>query len=100
MITDKNILASKHTKTEWVPIQYPGWWAIGDAKSFHANNILWEDNVGKETAIANIHMACAAPEAIEFIADLLEDHEKGLLIDFDDWIERAEAILKKAYNFN
>lgn len=47
---------------------------------------------------ADAHMISAAPEAIEFLSDLLEGLDKGHWPDHTT-ITRAEEILKKAYNF-
>lgn len=45
---------------------------------------------------ANACLISAAPEAIEFISDLLS--QNSYMMD-EVQIERAEAILKRAYNF-
>lgn len=54
-----------------------------------------------EQCKANAHMANAAPEAIEFIADFLDEVSKHSILPghWTEIITRAEEILKKAYNF-
>lgn len=57
-----------------------------------------------QVAEANAYIASAAPEAIEFIADLMEtiDGVNKLLktdLFLSEYVKRAEDILKKAYNF-
>lgn len=53
-----------------------------------------------QEAEANAHMVSAAPEAVEFIADLLNELQtQGFLSDIDKWLDRGELITKKAYNF-
>lgn len=47
-------------------------------------------------AEANSHIIGVAPEAVEFIADLLD--QNAYMLD-EVQIQRAEDILKKAYNF-
>lgn len=51
----------------------------------------------------NIAMISAAPEAVEFIADLMDffdflDVLKTTNINTQPWRDKAEVILKKAYN--
>lgn len=54
-----------------------------------------------QEAEANAHMISAAPEAVEFIADIVAEleHPSFAAADWNIWISRAEEILKKAYNF-
>lgn len=97
MSNNPNKLASKHTRGPWFyqedsdvythivrPTDFPG-------------RIIC--HLGQEYE-ANARLISAAPEAIEFIADWLEYTGNS---DFSDdgaiaMINRAEAILKKAYN--
>ncbi|SRR6184192_340734 len=54
---------------------------------------------GPEQCKANAHMISAAPEAIEFIADLLYSLSCDIpKMDIPEIMHRGEEILKKAYN--
>lgn len=62
------------------------------------------DNQHADRNKANAHFMAAAPEAIDFIADLMEtiDGVNKLLktdLFLSEYVKRAEDILKKAYNF-
>lgn len=101
MITDKNILTSKHAKHRWqldkdLPHWVKGKDGVGDICKI-SNHSGYEDLRGSD--LANAHIISAAPEAIEFIADLLEKFDKGLPFDAVVDVQRAEYILKKAFNF-
>lgn len=57
--------------------------------------------MGPATIESNAHMASAAPEMAEFIADLLEKFDKHCTLEGlkETMFARAEELLKKAYNF-
>lgn len=119
MITDKNILASKSTKGPWYYHKNP--LMIDKFKSHNEGNPLdfdiykYDENVFGNPIIASIHsrdhevlheeneanayILSAAPEAIEFIADLLAimDAENMTLGMLKREILKGETILKKAY---
>lgn len=101
MITDKNILASKHTKSPWRISLFNDTYEFNSNPGFVGVNILNISDVGEETAKANADIASAAPEAIEFIADLISEleHPGFAAANWNKWIDRGEEILKKAYNF-
>lgn len=65
----------------------------------HDNDIVaYLTNMNSEKANANAHLVSAAPEAIEFIADLVYALSNGDDHLVAEMIPRAEEILKKAYN--
>lgn len=111
MITDKNILASKHTKGIWQVVDtYENYepytpdtpqiiiWDGDEQASGPICDMGEMGDMNYAEALANAHIISAAPEAIEFIADLLEKFDKGLPFDAVVDVQRAENILKKAYN--
>lgn len=96
---DPNKLASKHT---------PGPWCVGDVIDENGRKIIPEDVNETGFAVAygfytkerdaNANLISAAPEAIEFIADLLDTMSRPGIINNTYWINKGEEILKKAYN--
>lgn len=96
---DPNKLAWKGTLGPWYAVEYAGQWNLNDGPYYECKNVMSADDVTYEIAEANSFMASAAPEAIEFIADLLENLEVFHALDHPYWVARAEEILKKAYNF-
>jgi len=130
MSTDPNILAAKHTPGEWKFVRQ----AHATKKSglglrygvmakvlnhLERENDKWLFNISldktediqiHQEAEANAHVISAAPEAIEFIADLMpvleelkclfnEEKYQAASDQTNLIIARAEGILKKAYNF-
>lgn len=99
MITDKNILASKRTE---------GNWFYQEDSDVYTHIVRPEDkpgaiicHLGQDTSgeyEANARLISAAPEAIEFIADLLHEMSSPGTINGAYWVKRGEEILKKGYN--
>lgn len=102
MSTNHNKLAFKGT---------PGNWFYQDDSDVYTHIVRPVDNpgtiichLGQDTSgeyEANAHLISAAPEAVEFIADLLEWMETTdySIDEVREKVARAEEILKKAYNF-
>lgn len=112
MITDKNILSSKHTKGIWQVVDtYENYEPYTPDTS---QIIIWDGDeqasgpicdmgemgdMNYAEALANAHIISATPEAIEFIADFLQIlQDKEVYLKNEELISRAECILKKAYN--
>jgi hypothetical protein len=107
MSNNPNKLASKHTPGPWevdnfIPHWIKGKKNVGDICMI--SNHSWYDKL-QGADLANAHIISAAPEAIEFIADLLDTIRGNR--DFNSPISkttmeifynRGEEILKKAYN--
>lgn len=94
-----NKLASKHTAGPWY-VRNTG----SSILVKHENEVVCSIyDLYLTEATADAHMISAAPEAIELLADILEQIDainKLLKVDYflEDKRKRAEAILKKAYN--
>lgn len=104
MSTDPNKLAWKGTPSPWHAVEYAGQWNLNDGPYYEAKNVMSADDVTYQVAEANSFMASAAPEAIDFIADLMEFFDFLELLETDKiniepWRTKGEEILKKAYNF-
>jgi len=104
MSTNPNALAWKGTSGPWKVKKevYMGHYSftIVNDKGFIVAKI---DNVimRNDTLEANAHMISAAPEAVEFIADLLAYLNGNEFVEMNfkpDMYAKAEEILKKAYN--
>lgn len=104
-MSNENKLASKHTPGPWIVKKeiYFGSCECRICDHRQINLAIVESNImDKDTIEANAHLISAAPDAIELIADLLEAIDKEMFIvpqELTEVIKRAEAILKKAYNF-
>lgn len=103
MSNDPNKLAWKGTQGEW---KYKNDGTYHGLTVDDGNDII--GYFGSMTSMseeneANSYMASAAPEAVEFIADLMDFFDFLELlqtdkINIEPWRNKAETILKKAYN--
>lgn len=107
-MNDPNILGATYTPGPWgcvkasegnLAVRCPGYLIATLNKPGHWSD--QEERYAREMARyeADQHLISAAPEAIEFIADLLEVLSKGDDHLVAEMIPLAEEILKKAYNF-
>lgn len=118
MSTNPNKLASKHTPGPWTAEHMDeGCWISGVDRDepvicdITARLMVYDEQTKQheeclqDEDIANAHLISAAPEAMEFIADLMPIfeliNERNLFNkrDIDKLILGAEAILKKGYNY-
>lgn len=85
-------IESKHTPAPWEVVLEDDCYYI---QPINESFIVLSSN-----DLANAHLISAAPEAIEFIADLVNKICTRKITDGDleDFVEKAEPILKKAYN--
>lgn len=117
-MSDPNKLAAKHTPAPWMrvkaiegnlAVRCPGYLIATLNKPGHWSD--QEERYAREMARyeADQHLINTSPDMVEFIADLMEFFDfvellqngstKPVPFDIKPWRIKAEAILKKAYNF-
>lgn len=106
MSNNPNKLAWKGTPGPWVFKDYMDSPVVitDNRKEFTIADFSPSIRLKAEEQIANAYVASAAPEAIDFIADLMEFFDflellKSDKINIEPWRTKGENILKKAYNF-
>lgn len=102
--TNPNKLASKTTPGPWKATSMGGGYMnIETVDQSHLRTFIGEIGGGlqkfKEIE-ANAYIISAAPEAIEFIADLIFalSNDGRYIFEPHEWVKKGEIILKKAYN--
>jgi hypothetical protein len=104
MSNNPNKLASKHTHGNWEVKKLLDYFVVQTSYEETICDCGYCNRNTDAIDSANAHLISAAPEAIEFISDLMPIFElmnERILFDkrdIDKLISGAEAILKKAYN--
>lgn len=107
MLTNPNKLAFKGSPGPWCVYKNTYKFEIQEGKEPSELNLRvvecgYHGTPSHEKYEANAHLISAAPEAVEFIADLLwalHDTKHILPNEVYNVVIKAEEILKKAYNF-
>ena len=83
----------KHTKGNWYPVNYAGYWMIQKGPRYKPNyDILDADNVGEKTAEANAKLIASAPELLETCKEVIR-LKKLIEYPIDPTPENADEML-------
>lgn len=89
---------SKHIDGPWYAVEYAGHFNLQIGPYYGEQDVLDAESYGYESAQASAFIASAAPEAVEFIINLLTELAYNNSIDYKQMEANAEKILNKAYN--